>query len=194
MQIVISARKHHLMALSVFALLLAALCCVGAAQELESKREGLLIQEVPVVVDYATAASAEDLKLPFYSGAEVVNSFSYTVTTRENELVVSYSSALLTSSDAPERVAQAYTELLPGAPPAERVEGEAGARYVIALSVDGEVRVVAITAHESGSRIQLIRASEPKPPPAMSEPRQPRIPPRPLEPGPRRYRGRGGLA
>ena len=194
MQTVLSARKHHLIAFSALALLLSALCCVGAAQELESKREGLLIQEVPVVVDYAATASAEDLKLPFYSGAEVASSFSYTVTTRDDELIVSYSSALLTSSDAPERVAQAYTELLPGAPPAERLEDEAGARYIIALSADGEVRVVAITAHESGSRIQLIRASEPNPPPAMTEPRQPRIPQHPIEPRQRRFRGRGGLA
>ena len=194
MQTVLSARKHHLIAFSAFALLLSALCCAASAQELESKREGLLIQEVPVVVDYATTASAEDLKLPFYSGAEVANSFSYTVTTRDDELIVSYSSALLTSSDAPERVAQAYAELLPGAPPAERVEDEAGARYVIALSADGEVRVVAITAHESGSHIQLIRASEPNPPAAMTEPRQPRIPQHPVEPRQRRFRGRGGLA
>lgn len=194
MQTLLSARKHPFIAFSVFALLLSALSCAAAAQELESKREGLLIQEVPVVVDYATTASAEDLKLPFYSGAEVMNSFSYTVTTGDDELIVSYSSALLTSSDPPERVAQAYAELLPGAPPAERLEDEAGARYVIALSADGEVRVVAITAHESGSHIQLIRASEPNPPSAMSEPRQPRTPQRHFGPGRGRFRGRGGLA
>ena len=167
------SRQHVVYYLIAFGLLAGVLCWVVAAPPLAPRREEMILNDVPVVVEYATSASAEDLMLPFYPGARVEESFAYTVTTREGKPVSYYAAAALTSSDAPERIVAGYQARLPGRPEAEVVEDSSGKRHVLAVADDNEVREVTVTGDESGSRIQLIRATRPAVPAKPLRPRGP---------------------
>jgi hypothetical protein len=69
-------------------------------------------------------------------------------------------------------VAEFYRTKLPGNPKVETVEGEPGARRVLALGNDKETRVVTIIATDGGSRIELVRATQPVSPAKPLKPRR----------------------
>jgi len=164
---------HYLIALG---LLLGALCWVVAASSIAPREEEMVVEGAPVVVEYATSVTADALKLPFYAGSELEQGFAYTVRTKDGRDVSYYASALLTTPDPPQRVAASYQAQLPGKPEPEIVEHKGGKRYVLAVANEGEVRRVSITGQESGSRIQLTRATRPSVPEELRQaPSQPRF-------------------
>jgi hypothetical protein len=182
---------YYLIALG---LLLGALCWVVAASALAPRKEEMVVEGAPVVVEYATSVTADALKLPFHAGSTLEQGFAYTVRTEDGREVSYYASALLTTRDAPGEVAASYQAQLPGRPEPEVVEDEGGKRYVLAVGGEGEVRRVSITEYESGSRIQLTRATRPSVPPELRQaPSQPRFRmPRSPRRGPFRGPGRRG--
>ena len=95
------------------------------------------------------------------------------VKSKDGREVAYYASAALASSDPPEKVAATYQAELPGHPKPERVEDKSGTRYVLAVASGKEVRQVTITGHDGGSRLQLIRATQPALPSKPLRPRQP---------------------
>jgi hypothetical protein len=138
--------------------LLAATAFIVAAPQRKPVREQMLLDGKPVVVDYQTTTTAKDLGLPFYGDAKVGMGLSYRVTTTEGKFITSYASAILTSTDAAERVSQYYSDKLPGNPKAELLTDKAGRRYVLAIASAKEVRRVTITPESAGCRIELVRA------------------------------------
>jgi hypothetical protein len=142
-----------------------------AAPVLSPRREEMPVGSARVDVDYATSASADDLGMPLYPGAQVKDSFLYRVKTPDGKRVLYYASAVLSSADSPDKVASGYQQMLPGRPQAEVVEGDSGRRYVLALAQGDEVKMITITEAESGSRIELVRATRPSPPPKPLQPR-----------------------
>jgi len=143
-----------------------------AAPYLSSREEEMSVGETPVVVTYAEAAGVEELGLPLYPGAAVADSFAYTVTTRDGKPVSRYAFAALTTADPPEKVAEFYRTRLPGSPKVETIEGEPGARRVLAVGNDKETRVVTIIANDGGSRIEFVRATQPTSPAKPLKPRR----------------------
>jgi len=164
-------RRQMFLALLAVALLLAAICYLLAAPPLAPQREETSLNDVPVVIEYATSASAQQLMLPYYPGAERKESFAYAVTTKDGDPVCYYGRAVLVTPDPPDKVAAAYRKQLPGGPEPEIVQGSSGERRVLAVGTDEEVRQVTITAAEAGSRIELIRATRPAPPAKPVRPR-----------------------
>ncbi len=158
--------------LAVIGLLLGFLYLAVAAPYLSSRKEEMRLGRVPVAVEYSDSASPDDLKMPFYPGAEVEESFAYDVSVTDGRPVVEYASATLVTSDPWEKVAEYYSAELPGSPVAEALDDNSGKRYVLALSEEGEVRTVTIRPAEAGSRIHLVRATKPTPPPRRIKPRR----------------------
>jgi len=156
-----SSRRRTLLFLFTGGLLALAVYWVLAGSPPAPTREIMRLDRRPVVVEYADSAAAEDLKLPFYPGAQVESSFRYAVETRGGIPVTYYASAVLVTGDGPETVAQAYRSKLPGNPEPERIEDAQGERYVLAVAGGDEVRRVSISAREEGSRIELTRATRP---------------------------------
>jgi len=109
--------------------------------------------------------------LPYYPGADIEDGFAYTVTTKDGKPVCCYALAALTTPDPPERVAAAYRRQLPGEPEPEVITDGDGERRVLAVGTSQKVRQVTITAAESGTRIELIRATKPAPPARPIRPR-----------------------
>ncbi len=157
-------------------ILLLSLPALGAGYQRAPKREEMLLNDRVVVVNYQTSASSEDILLPFYAGARVENSYSYTVTTKEGAPVLYYACAELATRDAAERVAEDYHGKLPGQPQPEAISDKAGKRLVLAVATATEVRMVTITKGDGGSHIQLIRSTKPvipEAPPPQAAPKQP---------------------
>jgi len=152
-------------------LLAAAICHLAAAPVLTPQQDETVLNGVPVVVEYATSVTAEDLMLPYYPGADIEDGFAYTVTTKDGKPVCCYALAALTTPDPPERVAAAYRRQLPGEPEPEVITDGDGERRVLAVGTSQKVRQVTITAAESGTRIELIRATKPAPPARPIRPR-----------------------
>ena len=169
-----SSRRRTLLLLFTIVLLGVAVYWVLAASPISPGKEQMLLEGRPVVVEYAESATAEDLKLPFYPGAEIETSFSYQVQTRGGVPITYYASAILLTDDAPDRVAQEYRSRLPGRPEPEKLDDPSGERYVLAVAGGDEVRRVSITARDGGSRIELTRATRPTPPKPGLQPRFPR--------------------
>jgi hypothetical protein len=157
-------------AILAVAIALMSLSLLTAAKKLAPRTEQMAANEARVDVDYTPSASAEDLGIPFYPGAEVKDSFVYTVRTPDSKQVLYYASAVLSSADPPGKVASHYHDALPGRPQAETLKGDAAERLVLAVSQGDEVKMVTITAADGGSRIELVRATKPA------------VPPRPLRP------------
>jgi hypothetical protein len=182
--------RSYLLRLAALGVLLASLPALCADYARAPKKEEMLLDGNVVVVDYRTSATSDDLLLPFYPGASVENSFSYTVTTKEGKPVLYYALADLVSPDPPSRVAEDYRSKLPGKPKAEAISDDQGKRLVLAVGTEAEVRVVTITERSSGSRIRLVRATKPiipeaRPLPAPVQPQRPRR----MGPGRRMRRG-----
>jgi len=159
--------------LIILVLALAALCAgwLFAAPKLAPRTEEMAANEARVDVNYTPSASADDLGIPFYPGAEVKDSFVYAVTTPGGKQVLYYASAILSSADSPDKVASHYHDVLPGRPEAETLKGDAGERLVLAMSQGDEVKLVTITAADGGSRIELLRATKPTFPPKPLKPK-----------------------
>jgi len=178
--------RSHLLRLAALGVLLASLPALCAGYARTPKKEEMLLDGNVVVVDYRTSATSDDLLLPFYPGAGVENSFSYTVTTKEGEPVLYYALADLMSADPPSRVAEDYRNKLPGKPNPEAISDEqgkpstrpAGKRLVLAVGTAADVRMVTIAQRAGGSRIQLVRATKPVIPEARPAPAQPQPPTR----------------
>lgn len=158
--------------LAVVGLLLGFLYLAVAAPYLSSRQEEMMLGRVPVVVKYSESASPDDLKMSLYPGAEVEETFAYDVSVKDGRPVVEYASATLVTSDPWEKVAEYYSAELPGNPEAEALDDDSGKRYVLAVSEEDEVRTVTVSPTEDGSRIRLVRATEPKPPPTRIKPRR----------------------
>ncbi|MCJ7821742.1 MAG: hypothetical protein MUQ26_01450, partial [Armatimonadetes bacterium] len=156
-----SSRGRILLLFSAAALLAVAAYWVLAASQPSPVREEMRLDGRPVTVEYADSATSEDLKLPFYPGAEIETSFVYTVETRGGVPITYYASAILVTADPPDKVAQAYRSQLPGNPEPEKIDDPSGERYVLAVAGGNEVRRVSITARDGGSRVELMRATRP---------------------------------
>jgi len=169
-----SSRGRILLLFLAVALLAVAAYWVLAASQPSPSREEMRLDGRPVMVEYADSATAEDLKLPFYPGAEIESSFSYKVETRGGVPITYYASAILVTADAPDEVAQAYRSQLPGNPEPEKIDDPSGERYVLAVAGGDEVRRVSITARDGGSRVELTRATRPAPPKRELRPALPR--------------------
>ncbi len=169
-----SSRERILLLFLAVALLAVAAYWVLAASQPSPSREQMRLDGRPVVVEYADSATAEDLKLPFYPGAEIETSFSYKVETRGGVPITYYASAILVTADAPDKVAQLYRSQLPGSPEPEKVDDPSGERYVLAVAGGDEVRRVSIAARDGGSRVELTRATRPVPPKPGLRPPLPR--------------------
>jgi len=164
--------RKRFVALAVLLALVGAVCLIVAAPQRKPMREQMALDDVPVTVDYKPVAKSNDLGLPFYGGAQVGDSFSYRVTSKEEgKPVTYYASAVLTSPDAAETVSRYYSNALPGKPKAELLDDKDGRRYVLAVGSDAEVRKVTIMPQAKGCRIELSRVFSPK------------MPPKPLKPG-----------
>ncbi len=158
-----------------FFLLALAFASIGwliAAPKSAPRTEQMPAGEGRASVDYTPSATAADVGLPFYPGAKITDSFVYEgrAVTGGNRAVY-YSSAILSSTDTPAKVATYYTGKLAGHPKAEVLEGDLGRRHVLAIAQGDEVKTITITAASSGSRIELIRASRPIPPPRPLRPK-----------------------
>jgi len=169
-----SSRGRILLLFLAVALLAVAAYWVLAASQPSPSREEMRLDGRPVMVEYADSATAEDLKLPFYPGAEIESSFSYKVETRGGVPITYYASAILVTADAPDEVAQAYRSQLPGNPEPEKVDDPSGERYVFAVAGGNEVRRVSIAARDGGSRVELTRATRPDVPKSGLRPPLPR--------------------
>jgi hypothetical protein len=174
MRLATLSRRRALFLLVACGLFAAISYWVLAAARPAVQQEEMTLNDVPVVVEYATSVSARDLMLPFYRGAELEHGFAYTVKTKKGNAVTYYASAVLETPDSPEKVADAYRADLPGRPEPEVIEDQSGKRYVLAVAGNDEVRQVTITPSESGSRIELIRATRPVMPSPPLVPRTPR--------------------
>jgi hypothetical protein len=166
-----SPRRQVIFWTTVICLTVSALCLIIASPQRKPAREQVTLDDTPVVVDYAPAASTKDLMLPFYPGATEENSFTYRVNTKEGKRVTYYASAILTSADPPERVSRWYSDQLPGKPRPALISDRDGARQVLAIGSQAEVRKVTITAGKTGSRIELVRAFGHSVPPKPLRPR-----------------------
>jgi len=144
---------------------------VVASSLRKSVREEMMLDDVPVMVDYKPSATEQDLSLPLYPGATLENSFSYRVTSKEGKPVTFYASASLTTAEAAERVVEYYEGKLPGKPRPELVQEGGKKRYVLAVASEAEVRVVTIMPSGEGCRIELVRASERTMPPKPLRPK-----------------------
>ena len=156
-------RRHFAVRATALALLLVPLCCPGDTPG-PPTREEMLLNGIPVVVEYVKPASPQDLMLPRYPGAKLETSFSYTVSEKGGKRLLLYAAARLTTSDPPRQVAARYSEKLPGKPKPELLEDKSGTGYVLAIASDREVRQVTVTGRGKGSRIELIRATKPATP------------------------------
>jgi len=154
-----SPRGRLLFLISAAALIVAVACLIVAAPQRKPVREEMVLNEVPVVAQYSPSASSDDLMLPFYRGARLEAGFTYRVTTKDGKPVTYYASAAFTTPDPPERVAERYSQQLPGRPKPELVTDKAGKRYLLAVASEREVRKVTIVPQQRGSRIELTRAT-----------------------------------
>ncbi len=165
-----SLRRPRTVLLISLGVALLAVCWLVAAPVLSPRTEQMKTNDVPIAVDYRTSASAADLGVPFYPGAKVKDSFSYTITAEGGKRVLYYASAILSSPDSPDRIASSYRKKLPRHPQPEALEGESGTRIVLALAQGDEVKTITITPLGSGSQIEIVHTNRPK------------IPAKPLEP------------
>jgi hypothetical protein len=152
--------------------LLGSMCWVMAMPLLSPKREEMRIGKAPVVVDYMTAAGAEELGMPFYPEADLGESFAYMVTTKDGARVVSYAEATLVSSATTDEVIDYYGEELPGHPTPEVLDDGGVQRRVLAVGNDQEVRQVTVVEADDGCRIRLVRSTTPIPPPRPLKPHE----------------------
>jgi hypothetical protein len=166
-------RRIHaaLWVLPLLGALIAAVC--WAMPALSPQRDRVSHRGVPLLVDYTTSVTAEELGLPFYEGAEVQDSFAYAVTTEAGVPVNSYLVAVLISRDPAEKVVAYYEQNLPGRPKAEPIEDGSGKHYVLAVGSESEVRQVIVSEYEGGSRVRLVRATTPVVPARPVRPRTP---------------------
>lgn len=159
------------------------------------ERETLKWGETELLVERSASVTAKDLGLEFYPGAELREGYTYRITTKEGKELSYLASAALTTGQAAEKVAQHYSQRLPGNPKPERVKDKAGNRLVLAVASKQEVRVVTLLPKAWGTRIVLLRALKRGDLPPMLSPEAspaPRRGPR-QGPGPGRGRpGRGG--
>ena len=167
------ARPRALVLVVSFALLAVLVYWVVAASLPAPRQEEMALDGRPVIVEYSASASAEDLMLPFYPEAELVSSFAYSVKTKGGIPITYYGSAVLHSTDAPDKVAENYRAELPGSPEPEAIEDESGERYVLAVAGGNEVRKVTITGQDTDCRIELTRATRPVVPRPAPRPRTP---------------------
>jgi hypothetical protein len=158
-------------AILAVAIALVSVTLLTAAKKLAPRTEQMTANEAPVAVDYTPSASAEDLGIPLYPGAELQDSFAYKVMASDGKQVMRYASAVLSSADAPGKVASHYRDVLPGRPEAQSLKGDGGERLVLAVSQGDEVKVVTITAADGGSRIELVCATKPAVPPKPLRPK-----------------------
>ena len=79
-----------------------------------------------MVVDRTTKATEKDLQLPFYAGAQVVQSYTYRASTKAGKQLSYYAMAALTTKDSPEKVAKSYAAQTPRQAQAGDTEGQAG--------------------------------------------------------------------
>jgi hypothetical protein len=172
-------------------LLLAALPVLCSASSLSPKRENMSINWAPVVVEYEPSATAQDVMLPVLEGAKIISSFHYAIDTKEGKPVLRYASVTLTTRQSAEQAAAEYSAKLPGNPRPEVIQDESGKRLVLAVGNAEEVRMVTITAQESGARVELVRATEPAAPQG-TPPEIQRMPQRRQPPGRLMRRGRPG--
>ena len=163
-QMNLSRRRARTVIILTVALAAVSLGWLLAAPKLAPRTEEMPVGDARATVDYTPSATAEDLGMPFYAGAKVVDSFLYRATASDGKRVLYYASAILSSTDSPDKVAASYHEKLPGHPAAEALEGELGHRLVLSVEQGDEVKVVTITAANGGSRIELVRTSKPSPP------------------------------
>ncbi|HUU55117.1 MAG TPA: hypothetical protein VMY87_09375 [Armatimonadota bacterium] len=164
-------RARALLFAAALCLTVGALYWAVAAPYLSSRQEEMTLSGVSVLVTYSDTASADDLRMPFYPEAAVDESFAYTVTTKEGKPVSEYASARLTTSDSWQKVTEYYAAELPGKPRPEAIEDESGARHVLAVAGKGETRMVTVREIETGSQIELLRATEPASPAKPIKPR-----------------------
>lgn len=153
------ASRKRLVFLAVALAFVAGGCLITAAPQRKPAREQMTLDDTPVMVDYKPSATAADLGLPFYPGAQVQTSFSYTLTSKDGKPVTYYASAVFTTTDSAEVVGGHYSAKLPGKPRPAEITDEAGKRYVLAVGSKSEVRKVTITPQAKGCRIELVRAS-----------------------------------
>lgn len=165
-----SAGLKTILLTTLIGLVASTACFLAAAPQRKPVREEVVFQDVPLVVDYTPTVTSRDVMLPFHRGARLETGYRYQVTSKEGKPVAFYAVAVLTSSDAPEAVSQAYSALLPGRPAPEVVGEKEGRRWVLAVASEEEVRRITITAAGEGSQIELVRASGVT------------LPPRPLQP------------
>jgi len=151
-------RRRAIFWFATVAAMAGAFCWLVAAPQRKPVREQIMLEGTPVVVEYEPAAGAKELMLPFYAGAKVGDSFLYRVRTKQGKRITYYASAVLTTPDAPEQVAQDYSARLPGKPKPELISDKDGKRYLLAVASAEEVRQVTIRLEGAGSRIELVRA------------------------------------
>lgn len=179
-----SARCRRALGLLLPCVLVSALA-LAAAPSGKPARETLKWGDTELLVERTVTATGENLQLPFYPGAKLREGYTYRVTTKEGKELSYLASAMLTTGHTAEKVAQHYSQLLPGKPKPETIQDKAGKRLVLSVGSKEEVRTVTLLPKAWGSRIVLVRAIKHADTPEL----QPEILPSP-QPGPRRGPGR----
>lgn len=167
-----------------------------AAPRGKPAQETLKWGDTAILVERADRATADDLQLPIYPGARLHEGYTYRVSIKDGERLSYLASALLTTRDNADRVAQHYSSKLPGRPKPETIRDKTGKRIVLAVAAEREVRSVTIVPKQWGSEIRLTRAvkyrdTPPLPQPEFAPQRSPERG-RGARPGPRRGPGRPG--
>jgi hypothetical protein len=160
-----------MLVLTAAVLLAVMLTWAVASSYLSSREDEVVINRVPCVVSYSDTAGPDELGMPFYPGAEREETFAYTIRTEDGRTVVEYASSRLATAASLDEVAAYYMEKLPGGPPLQTIEDEAGPRAVLAVADDREVRSVTIRSTETGTIVELVRATKPITPTKPLRPR-----------------------
>jgi hypothetical protein len=153
----------------------------------EPPRETLKWGDTEILVERTTTATPDDLQLPFYAGAKFREGYTRRLMTKDGAPLSYLASVTLTSTDKPEKVAQDYSQRLPGKPKPETIQDKSGKRTVLAVALQQEVRTVTIVSTKAGSEIRLTRAIKQADPPPLPESKIVS----PGQMGPRRGPGRG---
>lgn len=188
-------RRGGSIRIAILGLLLIALWSLNsapAALEKMDKREKLRYGQAEFYVEHRTTATADDLGMPFYPGAELREGFFYQLTDSEDKSINRYALARLVTAASVQKVEEYYSGQLRGHPKPEQVKDAKGERTVLAVGSDKEVRMVTIRAKEHGCEIELVRAATPQ---ELKQPPEDKQQPAPGRPrGPRRPRGPGESA